>query len=137
MSETELGIGTAKEQRAEERRLLSLDGETRMPRIVRITANEARTLDRDKDPHGRNNAYTCMQCGHLTLFHQQNPAAMFCGVKDCKCETWDMDYDEVVQRKRDAEEARWGEVVRARRRSWIAMLIAIVAVTVAVKAVIW
>jgi len=73
-----------------------------MSRIVRITANEARTLDRDDRPHGKNNSYTCMQCGHLGVFHTMGNAASFCQVKDCKCETWNMDYEDQVAREKAA-----------------------------------
>lgn len=81
------------DQRELERKALKLDSQTRMHRVVKVTALEAVTLSESN---------YCMQCGHRPVFHTMGAAASFCQVKGCHCEVWNMDY-ETQQRREKAE----------------------------------
>lgn len=78
----------ARAEREAERARLWADATTRMPRVVRLTANEARTLD--PDPMRKQNYK--MNCGHLPVFEDNHPAMRRCSVVDCKYEVEDMDF---------------------------------------------
>ncbi|HEY6036966.1 MAG TPA: hypothetical protein VIV58_21955 [Kofleriaceae bacterium] len=105
------------EQQESERAAMWLDARTKMPRIVRLTANEARTLD--PKPFERQNY--CMSCGHLPGFHTIGSHASFCTVVDCDCTTEDLDARE--QDDLRAEERLWLYRKAYSPWRWIAPLI--------------
>jgi hypothetical protein len=83
------------EARREERARLLADSRTRAPRVVKISVDEARTLDRHRDdPLSKNTGYCCFQCGHLSIFHLQLKHLSMCNVLDCECSTEDWDAKE-------------------------------------------
>lgn len=110
---------TRKAEREAERAAMWADSQTRMPRVVRLTANEARTLDPDLL---RKQNYT-FACGHLSAFWEYARAMQRCVVVDCKAEIWDGDFEEMQRREQAELRALYRELARARRWQWIGGLL--------------
>lgn len=111
-----------KAEREAEREAMWADSQTRMPRVVRLTANEARTLD----PDPMRPQHTTFQCGHLPAFWEWARAMRRCVVVDCTAEVWDMDYEERERREQAELDALYRDLASARRWQWIGGLLMLV-----------